>query len=69
MLYSLRVSINSSHYNQVIRNKIMDRHTLLVEAQDLAERINRLRFEGERIPAAFTVRVCEIMDILTDEKE
>jgi hypothetical protein len=47
----------------------MNRHTLLVEAQDLAERINRLRFEGERIPAAFTVRVCEIMDILTDEKE
>jgi len=47
----------------------MNRHTLLVEAQDLAERINRLRFEGERIPAVFTVRVCEIMDILTDEKE
>ena len=47
----------------------MNNYTLLLEAKDLAERVNRLRFEGERIPAVFTVRICEIMDLLTVEKE
>jgi hypothetical protein len=43
--------------------------TLLKEAKLLAERINRARLEG--IPPAdyHTIRLCEIIDILTDRED
>jgi hypothetical protein len=40
---------------------------LITEAQVLSEKINRARFE-ERIPYDdFTIRLCEIIDILADD--
>ena len=40
---------------------------LITEAQVLSEKINRARFE-ERIPSDdFTIRLCEIIDILADD--
>lgn len=34
------------------------------EAQEIAERINRARFEGNVPSAEDTVRLCELLDIL-----
>ena len=40
---------------------------LITEAQVLSEKINRARFE-ERIPCDdYTIRLCEIIDILADD--
>lgn len=43
------------------------KNQLIVEAQNLAEVINRDRFENRRPPVAVTIQLCEILDILVDD--
>jgi len=43
------------------------KNQLIVEGQNLAEIINRARFEDVIPSADFTVRLCEILDILADD--
>lgn len=43
------------------------KNQLILEAQRLAEIINRDRFENKRPHVAVTIQLCEILDILADD--
>ena len=54
-----------------MRNAAMETFVITIrsDAQAIAERINRDRFEGKVPSADDTVRLCELLDILCDQEE